>query len=403
MMLRLARVLVVAFLMASPVIAPPTATASGAVSVMSGSSSEALEDTVSSNEALLRDLADIAAAQGWSSAEATAYERSRQAVEAVAARLATERPESFVGFAFSDRPDGAATLYITGKADAFVQGLVADTGVDMIIADGQPWSFAELEARQTRVHRAVLAMGYKQVVTSADITAHGAIRVTVTGKASETADAIRSALPLELRSGMDVVVRDMPVVEEQAVKGGIIATHDQTFLCTTGFTVNGFGGIRGITTAGHCSDINKVWDHIGGYWHTYFKAGEHQGNWGDVEWGTTAEAERDDFHASYSEIRDVSGVKSAATFGVGEFICFWGWGSQAKNCTTQVLNVSINCGSLGHIVQMDEGFTLGGDSGGPWYYGTRAYGGHFGLCSGLSSFTKADYFDEAIGASVALN
>ena len=46
--------------------------------------------------------------------------------------------------------------------------------------------------------------------------------------------------------------------------------------------------------------------------------------------------------------------------------------------------------------------TLGGDSGGGWSLGNKAYGGHKGLCFSKSSFSVADLFDEALGVVVAV-
>ncbi len=50
-----------------------------------------------------------------------------------------------------------------------------------------------------------------------------------------------------------------------------------------------------------------------------------------------------------------------------------------------------------------------GDSGGPWYYGTTAYGIHHGDCYSYAGvpendcFSHITYFDEALGPSVALS
>lgn len=48
-----------------------------------------------------------------------------------------------------------------------------------------------------------------------------------------------------------------------------------------------------------------------------------------------------------------------------------------------------------------NGDTLGGgDSGGPWYFGNKAYGAHQGNCDTRDSFSKASHFDEALGIFV---
>ena len=49
---------------------------------------------------------------------------------------------------------------------------------------------------------------------------------------------------------------------------------------------------------------------------------------------------------------------------------------------------------------MDADLSVGGDSGAPWVISDRAYGGHKGDCGGLNVFSKAAYFDEALGVTV---
>ena len=120
---------------------------------------------------------------------------------------------------------------------------------------------------------------------------------------------------------------------------------------------------------------------------------------GDAEWYTTPEVEPPEFYATANEVREVRAVEPRAAISVGEWVCVYGRSSNNRHCM-QVQDLSIACGSLNRLVRMNEGFVIGGDSGGGWSFDTRAYGATFGSCGGLDSWTVADLFDEALGVRV---
>jgi hypothetical protein len=130
-------------------------------------------------EALATDLALIAEAAGWTAAEAAAYARAEAALDRVATRLAAERPDVFVGSALAPDPGGAPRLFITGPADPGLLALVQGADTPMEIVDGQPYSLAELEARKAAVHTELQSAGYREVVTTFDLTHSGLIEATV--------------------------------------------------------------------------------------------------------------------------------------------------------------------------------------------------------------------------------
>lgn len=355
------------------------------------------------DEALNQDLAAVADARGWSDSEATSYNRAEHGVGRLAETVAERWPEAFVGSALSPEPGGAPTLYIKGPADEGIRALVEASAVKIILADLQPFSLAELEARKILVHRELEALGFRQVVTGFSLGDAGLIKAAVTRERGHLTDseAVVASLSADIRASVDLTIRDIPIVEPEGAFGGMLTNSAAGPECTSGWTVIQLNtGTRGVSSAGHCIGVINI-NHPGHALHpTTWKNGV-EGQWGDVEWYTTAQAEADDFYSEAAVIRDVGAIEPAAGISENEAICVYGRASPTRDCSLSVLNVSIACGNLNRLVQMNGDTQVGGDSGGPWYFGTTAFGGHFGNCGGLDSFSKASFFDEALGISVA--
>ncbi len=162
-------------------------------------------------ESLNADLTLIAEARGWSLEGAHANHEAAEAVGRLA-QIAEERPGMFVGSALSPEPDGPPTLFTKGPQDSFINELVRSSSVPIVVVDNQPFSFAELEARQQRVHEALLYFT-NDVSTGFDIARGGALEVVVT-RSIRLPDqaAVLDVLPADLRATVEVRVIDTPMV-----------------------------------------------------------------------------------------------------------------------------------------------------------------------------------------------
>jgi len=159
------------------------------------------------------DLKAIAKANGWTLAQARAHERSAAALDAILDAIAAQAPEIIVGSALAEDPEGPPTIYLKGPSPAFVDQLVADAGVPVIVVDDQPFSMDELDARAIRVSQALLAQGLGFVSVGTDL-AGGTIPVSVARTAGITdaeAAAIVATLPEDLRSSVVLTVVDPPI------------------------------------------------------------------------------------------------------------------------------------------------------------------------------------------------
>lgn len=369
---------------------------------------------LSPEEALAHQLALVAVSHGWTVAEAAAQYRTAEVIGSIAERVAAERPDIFVGSALSVQPLGAPTLYIKGPADKFVRELVDASGMRIILADNQPFSFDELEARKLRVHDVLQAQGFHNISARVNITGGGRIPVEVTIEAglSSMPTQILSSLPSDLRSSIDLTVIDRPVGVDTTSFGGMLVTVSGNGNSTSGFSVvHTASGATGVTTAGHAPNAgsNGIVHPGHNVSHTLTFQAEHRGQWGDIQWHTTNYAEPDDFYLNEFTIQDVVGIEARANISLNEVVCQYGRFSNDLDCSLVVFDVSEACTINGvfndRLVLMNGITSTFGDSGGPWSYGGRAYGSQKGWCVSQTkdAWSVADLFDEALGVTVRTN
>lgn len=364
-------------------------------------------------EAFAQDLGLMAASQGWTLQEAASQYRAAEIVGRIAEEVFAKRPDLFVGSALSAEPGGAPTLFIKGPADAFVQGLVADAEVAIVLADKQPYSFDELEERKLRVHEALVALGFRYVATGFDITDRGHIDAGVTRQDGlpQRADDLLALLPADLRASVSITVNDVPIVQDETAFGGMWVRRSGTNYCTSGWSVVNGAGSRGVMTAGHCRTgtglvMNEI-NHPGHAIHSMTFRSDHRTSYGDVAWYETVVDEPAIFYADETGvIRNVTAIEHIANVSVGETVCLFGRASFNRRCLT-VQKVSQTCTQGGfttnRLVLMNGDIGTSGDSGGGWSFDTKAFGSHKGNCAdvpGKEVFSAAHYFPNAIGVSV---
>ena len=351
------------------------------------------------------DLERVADAKGWTLDQASAQLHAADVVGKIASRIAAERPEIFVGSALSKTPGGPPLLYVKGPADAFVRNLIAGGDIDILLADRQPYSFDELEARKLMVHRSLEAAGFRNVVTGVNIGGGGIIPAAVAiepGLSTESGEILAS-VPEDLRASVQLTVSERSSFRDTTSFGGMWVTKDGANYATSGWTVakwNGGTVTYGVTTAGHAAGANGI-VHPGDGTHTFVFQAEHRGQWGDIEWHTTNVAEIPYFYYTSGNTRPVLSWESRAGISVGESVCQYGRASNAQDCSVDVFDVSIACTLSGvwndRLVQMNGITSIPGDSGGPWFYDYNAYGSQKGWCNNKDAWSVADLYDEALG------
>ncbi len=261
------------------------------------------------------------------------------------------------------------------------------------------------------MHHALEDMGFRYVVTAANIAGAGIIPASVTaepGLVSRATDIVKS-LPFDLQGSVNLTVDNAPVVANfQSFGGGWVAdgTVDQ---CTSGWSVIGVSsGVRQVTTAAHCVSIDKI-RHPGHGTHSLTYNGQHLGAYGDVEkHESIGQTIPDDFYADASTVRDVAGVQPRASIHLGDNPCVYGRRTNFRSCSMFIQDVSTGCTRNGvfvdRLVMMNDVRSDVGDSGGGWSLGNYAWGSVVGVChlnyTPYEVWSVADLYDEALGVRV---
>lgn len=345
------------------------------------------------------DAAILAERFGWSTKTAEARLRAQLKMDDVVPVLLDTYP-SFAGVYWNDGANVVAQFTKAAPADAV--DLIRSTGatVTTVVVE---FSASELEAIKQDVEVSLRSLAGDSGWVVGIAPRDNAIVVTLDARTGVTARQLRAALSERAQAAeVRIDVHDGPVVRPLTARGGADMRINNTFDCTSGFTVF-TGSTTGVSTAGHCTNaINEFWDPFNSVGHNAPRQGGFVGSWGDFQWHTTSGSEVDDFFRNNNgAVRDVTGVKNS--FAGGETITAYGRGGPG-NDSGQIGYIGIDTGSTGRQVCTNQLIMTGGDSGGPVY--------QVGVAAGLVTshafvdgawrfcFSQARFMDDAMGVSV---
>lgn len=317
-----------------------------------------------------------------------------------------------------------ASARITGDTAAYIafRGSVpesADLGlelfpasVDIEIRENVGYTAAEIERAVVQSHLEVLEQVDADVVTFFDDQTETVVFEIASSpdnvSYSQIARSAVESVASDSLDGIRVVVTESPL-------GSLGANESSNFhyggeaisACTSGFgsrSSSHTSGTRGILTAAHCNNSQSDDGHSLSY-----QSG-HEGVNGDVQWHTGPKTESDKFYqgtASSSEVTLVS-VSSVANPVAGAAVCRNGKMTD-QHCNT-VFDAHICHNGVCSQVRTNTHTSTGGDSGGPYFWGSKAYGIHRGkMTDGAypymtrGVFTRALSVDDAVGVYIATN
>lgn len=337
----------------------------------------------------------------------------KEAFSEVRVDVIRNRPELFAGGSVW----GAPTLYIKGQADEWVRSRVEAAPITIKIVEGMQYTWHELEQRSWQLHAALKGLGFTGVGASFDETT-GQLdgTVEVTPGLPSTPAALAALLPPSLARGTDFEVVTGPTSEDFHAIGGSAMYHldDHNgaphFRCQAGFTVQNLtSGDNGITSAGHCRSLTHIEDlHNNGQLIPLKHRNQHIGQYGDVEWKTTAHIEPPIFYAAAGVPRFVTSRKAVSGMSPGDDVCSFSRQTVQRLCDI-VYKVSVSKEDdegrmLGRLVMMRNNWLQPGDSGGTWSYENKAWG----IIQGRKQedgfwrdvFTPVDNLPEALNVEV---
>ncbi|MDF5756274.1 S1 family peptidase [Spongiactinospora sp. TRM90649] len=355
----------------------------------------------------LIDLARLAEGMGITPEEAVGRYAWAPAVARVAQRLTKELPAEVAGAALVK--DGRALrLGFKGAVPRRAVELARTLPGEVQLVGDKGFSTAELKEIRDSNHAVLAARPNVERVKGTYDAETGTVSFKIQPKRPVGEDLradLRPAEPANPRITIDVsVVDDLGIKEkdDNLRGGGFSYLEDDTPWCTMGFSVIRTNGTRGITTAKHCADdaaiqyANHPDDDTGRTTVTRsaraasYDMARYQG--GDFTYTRTFYYELNQSryvtHAAYPTVIDMP-------------MCAFGRASAEDD------GVGTACGVVTDTdVWWDEGYEdnfetnfdrIGGDSGGPVYWGSTAYGLVYAGTEGFTFSAKIANVDQPGG------
>ncbi|NUW39019.1 hypothetical protein [Nonomuraea rhodomycinica] len=377
---------------------------------------ETAEDTAGVGDvdaAEMEDLQQAATEEGITLEEAIARYGWQDDFVRVANEARDSFPDTYAGAVIAE--DGSsASIAFKGEAPATVTNLAKTVRHPVKVFGGRPYSEEELRQALRTTHYEILAR--PGVATSAGeydvetgvVTIEAQPKEPITDPAAK--ERFRAALqPARLATAnpaikVDIEVADQVESQPQAYLrgGGLLNTTGAETVCTTGFTVKK-GSTTGISTASHCSDDSKLryHNHDTNEYTIVTRKGRHSGGHGDVAWysrGSYTAAKT--FYYNKGKTRYVDETRWAVQ---GVRLSNYGRTSGYKS-SAKIYRINLCVDRECDLVAMDKMVTKGGDSGGPWFNGTSAYGIHKGWVKlggkKRSVYSEVRYLPQALGVTV---
>jgi hypothetical protein len=295
------------------------------------------------------------------------------------AELTKKEGDTFAGLWIQHQPEYRVIVQFTRNGEATIRPYIENGPLaGMVEVRTTSVTLSELEAARAQASQVTQGLG---------IRAYSGINVFENRAElyvldpAQLDDALRKA-NLQLPANVEVIkVDELPKEVTDIFGGKALRT------CTSGFSVRNASWIKGITTAGHCSN-----------WQTYngtnlpFQSGTTGGVY-DIQWHTAPgfTVRNLVFDGTYN--RYIYGVKFRYSQAVGEWVCKYGM-TTGYSCGTIVdkqfdgVNIRVNTG------------VQGGDSGGPWFWNNTAYGTTISAFGNDSIYGPVDHIYNILGLTV---
>jgi streptogrisin C len=336
------------------------------------------------DEALLQDAASFAHLSGLPEGEALARLRAQAETADATDALSREFAGRLAGIWIEQQPVFRIVVRLTGEEPVASRALLAGgMSVPVDFVTGASATREELLTALT-AHQPALRAALRYPPGLGIDPRSGSLIVLANAQDVDVEGREALAARLADIAGVPVTVRTLGREGDMAVEGGarvvgINPADGRRYACTTGFTVT--DGLRaGVVTAAHCPDALSYMDDVAGAVPLEFVG---QWGWGfqDVQVHATPGPLEPRFFADTAKTlaRTVTGSRSRAGTRVGEVVCHRGERtgySCAEIEMTDFAPAGDLCGGacLPTWVAVRGPTCRGGDSGGPVFLGTVAFG-----------------------------
>lgn len=308
------------------------------------------------------------------------------------AELAHRDWQTFAGMWIEHSPKPKAVVQFVGRSSHRRSGLERRLGMPVEIRTVK-YSLKQLEHRQNDLAQLLQVIG---IPGDSEIDLKNN-RVTLY---VENRSALLSALDISkehLDKSIHVEEVDSIAEDHAEIYAGLSMSS-----CTAGWSVKDKNGVLGITTSGHCGSSQK-YNGVS----LPFKAEAHTGAC-DVQWhsDSTYTAVPKFIQTAPQYVKNVTGTRSRSAQVINEYVCKYGktTGLTCGYIKSKTYKPSTQPNAEATFIRVSNpGLTLSqsGDSGGPWFSATNAYGINKGNVNTVDAVYMAiDYVGSCLGLTV---
>lgn len=360
-------------------------------------------------EAIAADAAAYARNEGVTQAEAARRIRMQRDMGEVIDRLRTTHKARLAGIVIEHKPVYRIKVRLKGELPVQAQNVAVGGGqLPVAFEHGAAATLDEL-VTSLRANQAAVARHYPNLAGIGTDESTGEIVVRVVAPNADAAAAARGKFPeVQKLLGKPARIEMTDAYPTAAdVRGGSRVESSTGSWCTTGFSVKNTAGTTGVITSGHCANAltyyNPNWTSIA---LTLVTGTEYFDTDQDVQVHTSGYVERPEFYVDDAKTvtRILTGRRYRSSTAYNDNVCHRGETTGYSCGYVQQTNYAPYnpdgslCGGQGcsPVFIRLTGSTLkcaGGDSGGPWFASTVAFGIHM---ANISYGTAAGQCGEAI-------
>ncbi len=316
------------------------------------------------NNALLMDAKAYGSTMGVDLQEAIHRLQLQNEIGELNRKLIEKEADTFAGLWIQHNPDYRVIVMFTQNGDATIRPYVQNGPlVDLVKVSIARATLTDLENARFQA---------AQIASKSGVSFTSAVNIQKNQAELYVQDAtllINELLKVnaQLPSNVEVVKFSELPRNVSEIGGGVNLST-----CTSGFSVMEPSGIKGITTAGHCENAQSYLGVNLPFWSGTPDGG---GTAYDIQWHRADQAFAvRNWIWDGSSNRPIYNVRFRASQNVGDWVCKFGR-TTGYGCGT-VATTSQD----GVNVRLDDITVDYGDSGGPWYVNTTAYGTTIARC-----------------------
>jgi hypothetical protein len=370
------------------------------LAILASTAAGAQPEEAAADDPLVQDARQYAATYDIGLDEAVRRLRLQSAIGILASELAARERATFGGIWIQHEPSFLVIAQFTQKGgqnlESYLRSEAMEELAPMVERRTVRLPLRRLEAIQAAASRAARRAGLKadSQINVADnrvellTTSPGEAIAAIAAESKTSGEAAALDLPANVR----VIEIDHPSRPFEYVYGGVAITD-----CTAGFTVQDGNGTLGISTAGHCPDVQAF-----NLRALPYQAGAFYGSI-DAQWHTapdlipTNRVYDGQSDATTPGYRLITSYKTRSQQVVGEFVCKFGItsGYTCGTISSTTYTPAYMAGGPSNFVVVDnpnQEQGLPGDSGGPWFSGETAYGTMSGGYDGSGGALNAAFY-----------